>query len=104
MFKNKDGGKMKKKSKIMIILIIAILTIILLINQVNATQVINTDEYKPNQTEEQRKIEMENKYNTLILNDVNQITSTKEISKYTVKVDISEITHRVYKITCNKIN
>ena len=47
MFKNKDGGKMKKKSKIMIILIIAILTIILLINQVNATQVINPDSYKP---------------------------------------------------------
>ena len=47
MFKNKDGGKMKKKSKIMIILIIAILTIILFINQVNATQVINPDSYKP---------------------------------------------------------
>ncbi len=38
---------MKKKSKIMIILIIAILTIILFINQVNATQVINPDSYKP---------------------------------------------------------
>lgn len=31
----------------MIILIIAILTIILFINQVNATQVINPDSYKP---------------------------------------------------------
>ena len=47
MFKNKDGGKMKKKSKIMIILIIAILTIILFIKQVNVTQVINPDSYKP---------------------------------------------------------
>ena len=43
---------MKKKSKIMIILIIAILTIILLINQVNATQVINPDSYKPDSQSE----------------------------------------------------
>lgn len=50
MFKNKDGGKMKKKSKI--ILIIAILAIILLINQVNATQVINPGSYKPDSQSE----------------------------------------------------
>ena len=43
---------MKKKSKIKIILIIAILTIILLINQVNATQVINPDSYKPDSQSE----------------------------------------------------
>ena len=43
---------MKKKSKIMIILIIAILTIILFINQVNATQVINPDSYKPDSQSE----------------------------------------------------
>ena len=66
MFKNKDGGKMKKKSKIMIILIIAILTIILLINQVNATQVINTDEYKPNQTEVTGATQFLNASNRLI--------------------------------------
>lgn len=38
---------MKKKNKKIILLIIAILTIILLANQVNATQVINPDSYKP---------------------------------------------------------
>lgn len=57
---------MKKKSKIMIILIIAILTIILLINQVNATQVINTDEYKPNQTEVTGATQFLNASNRLI--------------------------------------
>ncbi len=41
---------MKKKSKI--ILIIAILAIILLINQVNATQVINPGSYKPDSQSE----------------------------------------------------
>ena len=38
---------MKKKNKKIIILVIAILTIILLINQVNATQVIDPDSYTP---------------------------------------------------------
>ena len=59
--------------------------------------------FRANQTEEQRISEMENRYNTLISNDVNQITSTNDLPQYTVQVETSEITHRVYKVICRKI-
>ena len=59
--------------------------------------------YKPNQTTEQRKNEIEQKYNKLISNEVNNISNENGLPKYTVKVDISPVTKRVYRVTCNKI-
>lgn len=59
--------------------------------------------YKPNQTTEQRKSEIEQKYNKLISNEVNNISNENGLPKYIVKVDISPVTKRVYRVTCNKI-
>ena len=59
--------------------------------------------YKEGQTAAQRKDEIEKKYNKLISDEVNSISDENGLPKYTVSVDISTVTKRVYRVTCNKI-
>lgn len=47
---------------------------------------------------------IEQRYNNLILDAVNAITSaSSELKKYDVQVELSEITKRVYIVRCNQI-
>lgn len=59
--------------------------------------------YKPDQTADQRKNEIQAKYNQLISDEVNGISDENGLPKYAVSVDISDVTRRVYRVTCNKI-
>ena len=59
--------------------------------------------YDPNKNAEERQKEIETKYNTLISDEVNAITDSTGLTKYTVQVQISDITKRVYKVICTKI-
>lgn len=59
--------------------------------------------YKQNQTAEQRKNEIQTKYNTMISDELAYITDGNGLPKYTVRVDISDVTQRVYRVICNKI-
>ena len=47
---------------------------------------------------------IEQRYNNLILDAVNAITSaSSELKKYDVQVELSETTKRVYIVRCNQI-
>lgn len=49
-------------------------------------------------------IEIEDNYNNLISNDISEIVSgNDELKKYDVQVEISEVTRRVFRVTCTEI-
>ena len=73
MFKNKDGGKMKKKSKIMIILIIAILLLL------TAISFVGYGIYK------KTTLNIPNPVATIEIKDYGNITSTFRIFYYMKK-------------------
>lgn len=49
-------------------------------------------------------IEIEDNYNNLISNDISEIVpGNDELKKYDVQVEISEVTRRVFRVTCTEI-
>ena len=49
-------------------------------------------------------IEIEDKYNNFISNDISEIVpENDELKKYDVQVEISEVTRRVFRVTCTEI-
>lgn len=51
----------------------------------------------------QRANQIEEKYNQIISDEVASISNEDGLPKYTVQVEISNVTRRVYLVTCNRI-
>lgn len=59
--------------------------------------------YNGSYTATQRANEIEQKYNQIISGEVNSISDENGLPKYTVQVEISDVTRRVYRVICNRI-
>ena len=59
--------------------------------------------YNGSYTATQRANEIEQKYNQIISDEVNSISDENGLPKYTVQVEISDVTRRVYRVICNRI-